>query len=268
MDANFAIPHSPFLKEAIHSFWQINKQATFASEIIIPKGVVEIIFNFSVPSVISSLIAGKPYLLPRCFINSFNTSPVQLHLPQQHFFFGARLHPTAVAGLFGVPAGEFANQPTDLALIDNDIHSLWHQLGEQATFENRVTLFSQWIADRYITSTNQEKAFNYFLDNTNRHLPGITALSKELCYSPRHLSRKFLAHTGMNIEEIVLYKKYINAVNLIHHSKQSLTEIAYGCQFSDQSHFIKTFRFFTGITPGAYRKIKGPIEGYIYKDVR
>lgn len=268
MDAHFAIPQSPLLKEAIHSFWQTNKQVFFGSEIIIPKGVVEIIFNFSVPAVISSVIADKQYQLPRCFINGFYTSPVQLQLPQQHFFFGIRLHPTAVKNLFGVPAGEFANQPTDLTLINKEIHSLWHRLVESPTFENRVTIISQWIESHYVTSTNQEKAFNYFLDNTNRHLPGVTELSKELCYSPRHLARKFIAHTGMNIEEIVLYKKYINAVNLIHHSKQSLTEIAYACQFSDQSHFIKTFRFFTGITPGAYRKIKGPVEGHFYKDVR
>ncbi|MEJ0101984.1 MAG: helix-turn-helix domain-containing protein [Bacteroidota bacterium] len=39
-------------------------------------------------------------------------------------------------------------------------------------------------------------------------------------------------------------------LDLIQHSTLSLTSIAYNCRFSDQSHFIKTFKSLAQMTPG------------------
>ena len=40
-----------------------------------------------------------------------------------------------------------------------------------------------------------------------------------LCYSPRHLSRKFHELSGMNTEQTILYLKYLKAKKLNHHSR-------------------------------------------------
>ena len=69
----------------IHSIWQVEGFTSFQNEIIIPKGVAEIIFNFNDP--VAAQINDKPYQLPGCFINGFNTGPIHLRLPEfQHFF--------------------------------------------------------------------------------------------------------------------------------------------------------------------------------------
>jgi AraC-like DNA-binding protein len=72
----------------------------------------------------------------------------------------------------------------------------------------------------------------------------------------------------MNTEEILLYKKYLHAVHLMHTTNLSLTEIAYRSRFSDQSHFIKTFKTYTNMTPGAYNRAKSAMKGHIYDIVR
>jgi AraC-like DNA-binding protein len=41
---------------------------------------------------------------------------------------------------------------------------------------------------------------------------------------------------------------------------ESLTSIAYGCGYFDQSHFIKEFKSFTGLTPSAYLKSVSPVN--------
>lgn len=238
-----------------------------AIETIIPRGIIEVIFNFSCSDITVSLNE-KKYLLQKCFINGFNTKPIKILLPQKQFFFGVRFHPVAVQHIFGVPPYEFANITIDLTLIDATVHTLWDMLAEEAVFWKRVSIVETWLKDHYTAMSSQEKMFNSFLHAIPGSLPSVTQLSRSLCYSPRHLSRKFLAITGMNAEQLLLYKKFQLAVHLMHRSKESLTQLAYSCQFADQSHLVKTFKSFAGITPGEYKKMKGFIEGHLYQNVR
>jgi AraC-like DNA-binding protein len=268
MESNFRIPQTPFLNNTVHSFWQTKRKTDFQTEVIIPKGIVEIIFNFSEQYAIHAQFGEKQYQLPKCFINGFNTRPVQIQLPGHQFFFGIRFHPTAIKDIFGIPAGEFANHSVDLTLIDPSIDSLWHQLIEQDRFDDKISLVTKWLLSRIYKSTHQESMLNYFLNTTGEEIPSVRELSKIICYSPRQLTRKLNELTGMNTEEILLYKRYLRSLDLIQHSKLSLTEIAYSCRFSDQSHFIKTFKSLAQMTPGEYRKSKGTIPGHIYQNVR
>ena len=268
MESNFSIPQTPYLTNTVCSFWQTKRKTGFQTEIIIPKGIVEIIFNFSDQYTIHAQFGEKQYLLPKCFINGFNTRPVQIQLPCHQFFFGIRFHPAAIKYIFGVAAGEFANHSVDLTLIDPSIHSVWHQLAEQDSFDDKVSLITKWLLPRIYKSTHQDLMLNYFLNTTQQEIPSVRELSKIVCYSPRQLTRKLNELTGMNTEEILLYKRYLQSLDLIQHSKLSLTGIAYSCRFSDQSHFIKTFKSLALMTPGEYRKSKGAIPGHIYQDVR
>lgn len=78
----------------------------------------------------------------------------------------------------------------------------------------------------------------------------------------------FYELTGMNTEQTLLYLKYLKAINLIHYSGLSLTQIAYACEFSDQSHFIKVFKSFTELTPNEYKNRKSEIACHYFEAVR
>lgn len=269
MENNFLIPQTAILKNAVHLFWQIDRSNTDnLNETIIPKGIIEIIFSFYEPSAVTAQLGDQTYLLPRCFINGYNTKPFYLHLPVRQTLFGVQLHPTTVKKIFSIPAGELANDCVDMELIDTSINSLWHRLAEQKSFGERVAVFSNWLEKRIFNLTVQEKGFDNFLNDHTYKTPSASELSKILCYSPRHLSRKMQELTGLNTEETLLYKKYLQSVHLIHHSKLSLTEIAYTCGFADQSHFTKTFKSFSHILPKEYKNIRSHILGHVYKNVR
>ncbi len=246
----------------------MERHAPLHKELIIPKGVVEIIFNLNDKFPILSQIGGKQYRVSDCFINGFNTVPIQLQPPEQQVFFGVQFQPLAVKEIFGAPACEFSNTLVDVTLVDATFRSLWHQLAEQNSFGARVSVFLGWLEKRFLQSQPRESLMNNFLSGAFQQDLTVTALAGSLYYSPRHLSRKIIEATGMNAEEILLYKKYLHAVHLIHHSDLTLTEIAYECRFFDQSHFIKSFRTYTGMTPGAYKRVKSDSMGHIFEDVR
>lgn len=268
LNSNFYIPQAAHLRTTIHSIWQVDRFTSFLNEKIIPNGIVEIIFNLSDASPVPAYLDNKLYHLSNCFITGFNTAPIQLELPEHQVFFGVRLQPLAVKKILGAPAYEFSDLPTDLSLLDSVFHSLLYQLAEQESFESRVSVFCSWIEKKLVEPLPQELLINNFLCSINQHDLTVTKLANSLYYSPRHLSRRIFEATGMNTEEIMLYKKYLHAVHLIHHTDLSLTEIAYQSHFSDQSHFIKAFKAYTNMTPGEYKRKKGFLKAHIFENVR
>ncbi len=267
MENDFYIPQSPLIKDTVCTFWQVHRHNNPSlNETIIPKGVVEIIFIFDT-RIISAELNEQPLYIPRCFIQGFHTFPVQLHLTGSQTFFGVVLHPTAIKHILHYHPVEFTNRIIDLALIDISFYSLWHCLGEQSNFNDRITVFTEWLLNRLPQLTEREKLFNNFL-NTHSHIHlSVSDIANRFCYSSKQLSRKLYELTGLNTEQTILYKKYLQAVHLMHYSELSLTEIAYSCQFSDQSHFIKTFKSLSQLTPKEYRLKKSNITGHIFENV-
>lgn len=269
MGTHFHIPGESPLNDAVQLFWQVNRENTnFRREVILPKGIVEIVFNFFPETTFNGKLYNKYFTIPKCFIQGYHNSAIELDLPDNQFLFGVVIHTAATKHILQVPAGEFARQCIDLTLVDASFCSLWYQLAEKQTFRDRVTLFSDWLIKRMTCLTAYEQVLNkLFTIKTDKHL-SVSNVSKWLCYSSRHLSRMFYDLTGMNTEQTLLYLKYLKATNLIHHSDLSLTQIAYNCEFSDQSHFIKVFKSFTSLTPNEYRNKKSDIEGHYFDNVR
>ncbi|WP_400193920.1 helix-turn-helix domain-containing protein [Hymenobacter sp. B81] len=261
-------PHSP-LHAAVQLCWQLDRHDPVAiRETIMPKGTVELIFNLNDSAAMEARIGPRLYQVPRCFINGFNSCPVQLALPQSHLLFGVVFQPTALRSIFNVEAPDFSNQCIDMSLVDAGLDQLWHQLGELPDFAGRVAAFTGWLLQRLPSLSAQERFFDRYLSNPGQPALSVAQLSDLLCYSPRHLTRKLQALVGMNTERTLLYKKYLQALHLMHGSGQSLTQIAHGCQFTDQAHFSKTFRAFTQLTPREYLALKSHLPGHIYSNVR
>ena len=267
MQNHFAIPQSPLVKDTICTFWQTHRRNDpAASETIIPKGVVEFIFSFETAPVLAR-INNQTLNLPRCFVRGFYTIPIQLHLPDRQAYFGVVLYAAAARHILKFQPVEFSNCCTDLTLVDASFYSLWHCLGEQKSFDERVTVFTRWLSGRLPNLTDRELAFDSFLqDHTSSHL-SVSDVAKQFCYSSKQISRKIYELAGMNTEQMLLYKKYLQAVHLMHTSQLSLTEIAYSCHFSDQSHFIKTFKTLSQLTPNEYRQQKSHLPAHIFQNV-
>ncbi|WP_029269963.1 AraC family transcriptional regulator [Flavobacterium sp. KJJ] len=80
-------------------------------------------------------------------------------------------------------------------------------------------------------------------------------LSKIADIHPVHLSRDFSKYFDCNLGEYIRKLKVEKALSLMALQKQSFTEIAYQCGFSDQSHFNRCFKEMNGINPSEHAKI-------------
>jgi AraC-like DNA-binding protein len=268
LNYNHYIPTDPQYTPVIQSIWQVDHSTIFQNETIVPKGIIEVIFNFSGGMPILAQAGDHSFHLPACFISGFSNAPIQVRLPRKQVFLEILFQPLAVSKIFGTPAGEFANLTIDLTLVDNGFRLLWEALAEKEKFADRVDLLLGWVKKKCFVPGPREYLIHHFLNRGGPQDHSVKELAAELCYSTRQLSRIMTETTGMNTEAVLLYKKYLHALQLLHDTELSLTAIAFQCQFADQSHFIKSFKTFTHITPGEYRRNKSLVRAHLYKDVR
>ncbi len=267
LENNIYIPVKSPLKDIIHLFWQVQRtNSQIANETILPKGIVEIIFSFSDEQTVFESAVIDKYLMPKYFINGYNTIPFHLHLPESQSLFGVQLLPSATKKLFGANTGELLNKCIDLTLIDKRIETMWYQLAEKRTFNERVNLFSTFALKENKDTDKRVQLLDIFLHNTaNNQRLSATKLSQIINYSTRNLSRKIKELSGMNTEEFIWYKKYLQSLHCIQNTDLSLTEIAYESGFADQAHLTKSFKHFTCLLPSEYRKQKSQMIGHIYR---
>ncbi|MEJ0101985.1 MAG: hypothetical protein WDO19_05230 [Bacteroidota bacterium] len=145
MENTFSIPQTPFLKNTVCSFWQTKRNTNFQTESSSQKEGVEIIFNFSDQYTIHAQFGERQYSLPKCFINGFNTRPIQISF----LFTSFSLASVSIQRRLKI-FSRFLRENSqiiqeDLTLIDGSIHSLWHQLAEQDSFDDKVSLATKWL---------------------------------------------------------------------------------------------------------------------------
>ena len=81
----------------------------------------------------------------------------------------------------------------------------------------------------------------------------LSLLSKETNVHPVQLSREFPKYFGSSFGEYIRSVRLEKATSLLANKSLMLTEIAFECGFSDQSHFIRCFKQKYGVTPNQYR---------------
>lgn len=81
----------------------------------------------------------------------------------------------------------------------------------------------------------------------------LDELAREAGVHPVHLSRVFRRCVGKGISEYVHRLRARTACERMLSSNASLAQISFDAGFADQSHYIRSFRSITGMTPAAFR---------------
>ncbi|MBK7099269.1 MAG: helix-turn-helix transcriptional regulator [Sphingobacteriales bacterium] len=258
------IPEILFLK----CIWRLQEYHSHQkTETILPKGTVEIIFNLSESIIYNNPAINLDTQLPPCFINGINFKPFHLKKMGQQYFLGIQLNTIGLKLLFDIPLSEFADNFLDASLICNHLDDLTHKLFSKTEFGDQVFIIRKWLYQQISTSKHQNETFqihNLFY-NQKQLATSVLDLSKCACISDRQLRRISSEWLGMNTEAFVSYNKYLHSLNLLHHSNKSLTQIGLEAGYYDQSHFIRNFKSYTGLTPKEYQALCTSVPGHIYK---
>lgn len=106
--------------------------------------------------------------------------------------------------------------------------------------------------DTSISDTIQV-SMDYILNHLHYDTP-LKEIADHAGLSETYFSALFKKETGETVSEFIQKSRVKEAQSLLQYSEYSLMEIGEYLGFCSQSHFSKTFRRFTGVTPGQYRK--------------
>lgn len=254
-------------KLLIKSIWRLKEHNSHTlTETILPKGMVEIIFNLSDPVRFRNANDITSITLPTCFINGVNFKPIHLLKQGQQIFLGIQLNVIALKTLFQIPAREFSNKVIDGSLICKPLSDLYEMLCSENIFEKQVKIIRDWLCQKIKESkhlTLIQKFYHWFFcQQLNTY--SVKEFQQKTCISDRQLRRLCTEWLGMNTETYLLYNKYLTSLYLLHDSEESLTQIGLEAGFYDQSHFIREFKGFTEFTPKEYLHAVHGIPGHIF----
>ncbi len=83
----------------------------------------------------------------------------------------------------------------------------------------------------------------------------LLEISTELGVHWAHLSRDFPKYFRCNFSQYVRKIRVEKSLGLLRKRSVSMADIACRCGFADQSHFIRCFKQYTGLTPRNFRKV-------------
>ncbi|MBQ6527809.1 MAG: AraC family transcriptional regulator [Clostridia bacterium] len=105
------------------------------------------------------------------------------------------------------------------------------------TTDRQIILAAQYICDHYMNPIN------------------TSDIAEAAGFSPNYLSRRFREKTGIGLHEYLVFIRLHHATLDLVSTKDSITQIALRCGFSDSNYFKDAFKKKYGMTPRDYRKI-------------
>jgi len=93
----------------------------------------------------------------------------------------------------------------------------------------------------------------HFMKNSENENMNLKQIADLISLSPGRFYHLFKQETGLTFRQFILHLKMVNSLHAIH-NHHTLTHASHFGGFSDQSHFIKTFKKAFGIKPSSIKK--------------
>jgi len=200
---------------------------------------------------------------PDVLVSGPTTSPVITQAFGPFSVFGAGLMPAGWSSLIGVDADELGDQTIDLGGIAGERATAAREaMGNAVSDAMRVDIADRFFLDLLERARPVPLWFTTLTDDwlTATQDPGVDALVEATGMSQRQVERWARRHYGASPK--LLARKYRTlqaAVRLGNGDSGSWSDAA-GTAFYDQSHFIREFRQFIGMTPTRFLADSAPVS--------
>jgi len=250
---------APPLAQFIERIWQCSDIPSFQPMRILPTGALELVINLREDEVrvydspqsdrcarYSGAVVAGPYT--ECLMID----------PMQH---------AAIIGVHFKPGGAFPflSAPADeVADMHLDLETLWGRtaddLREQlcaATFDQRFSLLEDMLVSRLRRAPERHGAVSSALTIFDQ-MDGEASVHDVACrigLSQRRFIRVFAAEVGLTPKVYCRVRRFQKARGLVWKVEEpDWAQVAVDCGYFDQSHLIRDFQAFAGLSPVNYHR--------------
>ena len=233
--------------------------------LIVPDGDIKLILPFA--GAIRCQIGDASRLHPesRLILSGMRTKPGTLSFPNGVDAIGVILRPEAAYRLVGAPHSEITNSTFDgEEIFDAGARRLQDDLMDLPREEDRVARLQLWLCEWLRRHARRDLTFEHAVRRLKQYdgRLHIEALAREVGWSRRHLERRFLEHVGVGPKDLANVLRFHAVYKRMRRSAAGHYVSVIQDHYFDQSHFLKAFKRYTGITPRVYSGSRD--YGFVY----
>jgi len=184
-------------------------------------------------------------------------APAEIVFPEDFKLVAYFLKPYALVSLFNIQANELTDRPVDMSLLPG-ITDLQEQLLNAGTTARIIETIDSFLQDRISLCKGDDKRLIYAAEKIagNPEKSVLRALQQELYITERTFERQFDRYIGVSPNQFRRINQFSKAFQQINNNQfTDLSTLAHQNNYADQSHFARTFKEFTNITPTQYLQI-------------
>ncbi|WP_165305099.1 helix-turn-helix domain-containing protein [Pedobacter sp. SYP-B3415] len=265
MEFSFIEPSLPLKSYVKHYFLFRSIAGTAFNDVVFPSGEMEVIFNLG-SGTWERMVNGQYEKTPAIELWGQITAPLAIRSAGCQVMLGIRFLTHSASYFFRDQIAAFNNVVTDLTdVLGHSAQSLHQRLLDTPETTRRIFLIEAFLLQRLRQQQNFSSNIDKVADilnslmgdlNTGR----ISQIASRHGITMRYLQRLLHQHTGLSPKVLDKINRFQQSLKMLNNPSHSLTAIAYSCGYFDQSHFIRDFKGFTGLTPTAYLQNQTPIN--------
>lgn len=254
-------PLQPYVKH--YYVYESTCDAAF-EDVVFPCGSMEIIFNLGSGNWQTQ--PGDEFVTtPAVELWGQVLRPLAVRSLGRNIMLGVRFYPHAAAAILNDRINLFNHQVMNVGdVMGNGIHALHSQLMEARSWTKRLALAEAFLLQQLSRATkrlNKIAVVSGLMQELQQPemVNTMETVATRFGISARYMQQLFVQYTGLTPKLYSQINRFQNSLQLVRAGNTSLTSIAYECGYADQSHFIREFKSFTGLTPSGYAIENSPV---------
>ena len=229
----------------VRYYWVLESDEPF-SVLTFPIGCPQMIFHGRSPLFIPELSSRQD----KFTISGQVNFPAHIASDGDTEMIVAVFYPHTIGMFIDTPPSAFYNQEISGYDIGNkQLNLLADRIFDCADSETAVSLIEKWLTARIAPSLNIERIGTSLTALLRSPSISIENLAGIACLGKKQYGRLFRECVGMNPKEYGRIARFQRALRMLQLGSRDYADIAYSNGYSDQSHFIRDFRQFSGMTP-------------------
>ena len=266
-------PH-PLLKSYIEKMWLFESNGKMPVEdlkLVVPNGRIKLSVAFRNGIVAS--VNGKSFTSKEQNISLTGLVDVPVILDVEKDIATGTIvvefNPQGAYRFFQVSLNEVKNQIHPLTdILGTVAKQLEKQISNVESVGDKVALLQKFLLKQFSLQT-EDSIFEYCVAKITSSKGKITIkeLERKTGYSSRWLNMKFADKLGIspkNLSTIIRFNQYYNAV--ANNNEMDFMQNSFYDHYYDQSHFLKEFKRFTGLSHSGFENATNDFGKLFYKE--
>ncbi len=250
----------PLLQKHIECFFEIKGYPSFAFERLVPNGMPEMVINLG-----DSCVGNAPYLqeaivLKKACVSGIKTQHFNCNHTGLFHLLGVRFKPAGLCKFFNFEGSDIQNNIFSIEdIMGTGFDITYEEIYASNTIEEKVRILESWFLKRM----KQQKQWDNQIEDAIAKIKSLSHTLEDIVghyqCSQKQFIYQFKKATGIlpsQLEQIIRFQQLIGTIQ---NSRRSIhpnwQDMVYANGYYDQSHLIRSFKKFTGLTPSAYHKV-------------